>query len=108
MKIENVKIMGMEQERWRWKSCTADFGVGDDRAILYDIRSKKEGKGHATELLTQAKKHYEEQTKKVMGSIALNSRIRKIYKRLEIKEYLNCFRRRKGLRTEREGLRTEV
>ncbi len=79
--------MGMELDQWVNKSCMANFGVGDDWATLYNIESKEQGKGHATELLIEAKKYYEGLGKKFGGSIALNDRMRKIYQELGIKEY---------------------
>ncbi len=87
MKKEIVNVLGMELERWTNKSCVADFGVEDDWATLYDIKSREEGKGHATELLIGAKKYYERQGKEFGGSVALNNRMRKIYQELGIKEY---------------------
>jgi len=79
--------MGMPLERWTYESCEAEFGVGEDWATLYRIESKEEGKGHATELLTEAKKYYEGKGLRFGGSFALNERMRSIYKRLNIKEY---------------------
>ncbi len=73
--------------QWKYKSCTANFGVGDTWATLYDIRSLEEGKGHATYLLTEAKKHYEAQGKAFGGTVALNDGVSRIYKKLGIKEY---------------------
>lgn len=87
MNREIVNIMGMELEEWTNKSCIAHFGVGNDWATLYDIESKEEGKGHATELLKEAKRYYESQGKVFGGSVALNNRMRKIYQELGIKEY---------------------
>ena len=89
MKHKMVHLLGMELEEWTHKSCTAHFGVGDTWATLYDIQSKEEGKNHATELLLEAKAFYESQGKKFGGSIALNERMRKIYQKLQIKEFLN-------------------
>ena len=77
----------MEMEVWTNKSSKAEFGVGDDWATLYRIESTEEGKGHATELLLEAKKFYEAQGKRFGGTIALNSRMAKLYKKLGIKEY---------------------
>ena len=89
MKKEMVNVLGMELERWTNKSCVADFGVGDNWATLYSIKSNEEGKGHATELLVEAKKYYEGQGKKFGGDVALNNRMKKIYQELGIKEYVN-------------------
>lgn len=83
-----VNIMGMELEQWIYGGCVANFGVGNEWATLYDILSKNQGKGEATHLLKEAKKYYEGLGKVFGGSIALNSRMRDIYKRLEIKEYI--------------------
>ena len=79
--------MGMELDEWQFESCIAHFGVGEDWATLYDIRSKKEGRGHATNLLMLAKQHYESQGKKFGGDVALNDRMRNIYQKLNIEEY---------------------
>jgi len=87
MTLEIAECMGMEVERWNNKSCTADFGVGDNWATLYAIKSEEKRKGHATELLKEAKKHYEMRGKKFGGSIALNDNMKRIYKKLEIIEY---------------------
>ena len=80
-------ILGMELDEWVNDSCIAHFGVGEDWATLYDIKSKEEGKGHATELLVEAKRYYEEQGKRFGGSVALSSCMKSIYQRLSIKEY---------------------
>lgn len=78
----------MELEQWTHESCVANFGVGDDWATVYDIQSTDEGKGHATQLLIEARHHYNAiQGKKFGGSVALNYRMRNIYKRLGIEEY---------------------
>lgn len=82
-----INILGMELDEWTHKSCVAHFGVGDDWATLCDIRSKEQGKGHATELLGKAIKYYKALKKEVGGSVALNQRMRNIYKRLNIKEF---------------------
>ena len=77
----------MELERWTNGGCVANFGVGEDWATLYDIKSANEGKGEATALLIETKKYYEGLGKKFGGSVALNNRMKKIYQRLNIKEY---------------------
>ena len=83
-----VNVMGLELERWKYKSCTADFGVSEEEnwASLYFIESKEKGKGHATALLHSVKHHYENEGKKVVGSIALNQTMRNLYNRIGIKE----------------------
>lgn len=77
----------MTLEQWTHKSCQAEFGLGDDWATLYSIESQEKGKGHATELLAEAKRYYEAQGKKFGGSVALNDTMADIYKRLKITEY---------------------
>ncbi len=86
MNVKTVNILGMELEEIKHKSCTAHFGVDKDFATLYDIKSKEQGKGHASELLKNAKEYYEKQGLRFGGSVALNSRIKAIYKKLNIKE----------------------
>lgn len=92
MKHETQVILGMELEVWEHESCRAAFGVGEfgsdgPWATLYDIQSREEGKGHATALLTEAKAYYEGKGYLFGGSVALNERMRSIYKRLNITEY---------------------
>jgi len=82
-----VDIMGMELEEWVNKSCVAHFGIGNDWATLYTIESKKNNKGHATALLIEAKKYYENHGKKFGGSVALNEKMKWIYQKLNIREY---------------------
>ena len=86
-KIELVNVMGMELERWTYKSCSADFGVGNNWATLYSIESKDRNKGHATALLREAKNHYEKLGKTFGGTVALTTGMEKIYLKLGIKEY---------------------
>ena len=80
-------VKGAPLYRWRYKSCEAEFGVGKTWATLYQIESKEEGKGHATKLLLEAKKYYENKGLEFGGSVALNVRMRNLYQRLGIKEY---------------------
>ena len=86
LKFENIELLGMEMEQCRYRSCTAEFCVGKDWATLASIESKEPGKGHATRLLRAAKEHYENQGKRFGGSVALNERMRAIYRRLGIAE----------------------
>jgi hypothetical protein len=88
MEIEKVNKLGMELEQWTNKSCVAEVGVGDTWATVYYIESKEEGKGHATELLKEAKKHYEGEGKVFGSSVALNERMRHLLVKLNIKEYV--------------------
>jgi hypothetical protein len=89
MKSQKVKVMGLggELDEWSHESCIAHIATGDDWATIYDIQSTEPSKGHATVLLTEAKRHYEGLGLKFGGSIALNSRMRRIYQRLAIHEY---------------------
>ncbi len=87
MKQEDVEQLGMPLVRWTHESCIAHFAVGPDWATLYDIVSKEEGRGHATQLLVAAKDQYEREGKRFGGTVALNDRMHKIYKRLGITEY---------------------
>lgn len=89
MEIRKVNILGMELEQWTNKSCVANIAVNDkDKwATVYDIGSREQGRGHATELLKEAKNHYEKIGYKFGGSVALNERMRRIYKRVGVREY---------------------
>ena len=80
-------ILGMELEVWKNESCTAEFGFGDKWATLYSIESTENNKGHALNLLREAKAYYEEQGKVVGGTVALNPIMRKLYEKLGIREY---------------------
>ena len=77
----------MELDEWKVGSCIAHFGTGGNWATLYDIWSGEQGKGHATKLLEKAKDYYEKQGKKVGGSVALNNRMKFIYKKVGYVEY---------------------
>ena len=85
--MKKINFMGMELDEWKFGSCVAHFGIGNDWATLYDIQSLEEGKGYATKLLIKAKKYYEKQGKKVGGSVALNPRMKAIYQRTGYEEY---------------------
>jgi hypothetical protein len=80
-------VMGMNLEIWRHESCEAQVAEGPDWATIYVVESADEGKGHAQELLAEAKKHYEGLGHRFGGSVALNSRMRHIYQKLKINEY---------------------
>ncbi len=87
--MEKIQVLLMGMRLWKWTNgeCIAHFGVGEKFATLYTIVSKNEGKGEATALLKEAKKYYEKKGKVFGGSVALNDRMRWIYKKLGIKEY---------------------
>jgi hypothetical protein len=91
IQVTKVNSMGMVLDRWSYKGCVADFGVGEEDghtfATLYHIESETKRKGYATSILATAKKYYEEQGKKFGGSVALNDGMRRIYKKLNIEEY---------------------
>lgn len=87
LQFETITALGVELEQCRYRSCTAEFAVGEDWATLASIESKEPGQGHATTLLRAARRHYENQGKRFAGSVALNERMRAIYRRLGIREY---------------------
>ena len=87
MNPQKVNVLGMELDEWRYKSCLAHVGVGKDWATIYDIQSQQQGQGHATYLLLIMKSHYEGQAKKFGGSVALNERMARLYKKCGIREY---------------------
>jgi hypothetical protein len=91
IQVYKVRQMGMELERWSYKGCVADFGLGEEDghtyATLFVIESETKRKGYATSILAQAKKHYEDQGRKFGGTVALNDGMRRIYKKLNIEEY---------------------
>ena len=82
-----VNILGMELDEWQYKSCVAHVGEGEGWATVGDIRSRQEGRGHATSLLLVMQSHYENKGKRFGGSVALNERMRRIYRRCGVKEY---------------------
>jgi hypothetical protein len=81
-----VNILGMELDRFMYESCTAEFGVGEDWATLYHIKSTEEGKGHADELLRLAKEYYK--GKKIGGTVALHPAMRHLYEKHGYHEYV--------------------
>ena len=85
--ITKINQLGMELDEWKFESCIAHFGIGDDFATLYDIVSGVKRKGHATTLLTEAKEYYEDKGLKFGGSVALNENMRNLYVKLGIEEY---------------------
>ena len=82
-----VNILGMSLDEWRHKTCLAHCAVGETWATIYDIQSKNEGRGYATELLIAMKEYYERQGLKFGGSVALNERMAKLYQKCGIREY---------------------
>ena len=84
---QKVSALGMELDGWQYKSCKAEVGVGKDWATIYFIESKQEGKGHATKLLLAMKSYYESEGKRFGGSVALNDRMARLYKKCKIREY---------------------
>ena len=85
METKQIHRMGMDLTEATHKSCTATFGVGDNWVTIYHIESSEPNKGHATELLTEARKHF---VGKTMGSsVALNNTMRHLLRKLKIPEY---------------------
>lgn len=87
MKREEIEIMGIPVVRWIYNGVVADFAVDEKWATLYTIKSSNPGNGYAQGLLRKAKEYYEQQGKKVGGSVALNPTMKHIYKKLGIEEY---------------------
>ena len=87
MKIRPVKILGMLLQEWKHKSCVAHIAEGMGWATIYDVKSKIQGKGHATELLLAIQKHYKLLGIELGGSVALNHKMERLYRKLKIKEY---------------------
>ncbi len=87
IKIKEIEMMGMKLLRWEYKSCVADFGIGDGWVTLYYIESKEKNKGHATYLLQKAKAFALHTGVKFGGSVALNPAMKHIYEKLDIEEY---------------------
>ncbi len=89
MTLEKVNVLGIELDEWQHESCLAHFATGTDLATLYDIETPEADRrqGLATALLTEARNYYELHGKNVGGTVALNDGMRRIYKRLGIKEY---------------------
>ena len=87
MEMKQVNSLGMLLDNWKHKSCDAMIGTGSDWATIYIISSEEKGKGHATELLIEMKKHYEAQGKMFGSSVALNDTMRYLLQKLDIVEY---------------------
>ena len=86
--LKGIKIKdGGGLDHWTYKSCYAQFATGKNWATLYLVQSSEEGKGHATTLLIEAKKHYETQNKFVAGSVPLNGRMAELYEKVGYKYY---------------------
>lgn len=88
MKMTKIVSLGMELEQWELNSCKAQIGTGIDFATVFFIESKEEGKGHATELLTKLKIHYEGLGKDFGSSVALSKGMKHLLKKLNITEYI--------------------
>jgi hypothetical protein len=88
VKPRKVEMLGMPLDEWVYESCSAHCAVGECWATLYDIQSQQEGKGHATKLLLAMKSYYEGKGLMFGGSIALNERMKHIYQKCGVKEYV--------------------
>ena len=85
--MKQVNSMGMLLDEWKHKSCIAMIGTGKDFATIYMISSNEQRKGHATELLIAMQKYYENQGKVFGSSIALNDKMSRLLKKLDIIKY---------------------
>ena len=83
-----INLLGMPLDEWQYMSCVAHCATGKGWATLYDIKSSEESIGHATKLLLVMKSHYERKGLVFGGSVALNDRMRIIYQRCKVKEYM--------------------
>jgi len=86
-KPRSVEILGMELDEWWYKSCSAHVATDTSWATIYDIQSRQEGQGHATNLLLIMKSYYERLGKAFGGSVALNARMEWLYRKCGIREY---------------------
>lgn len=84
---QKVKVLGMELDEWRYKSCSVHVATDEDWATIYDIQSQQEGRGYAAKLLLIMKSYYEHQGKVFGGSVALNERMARLYRKCGIREY---------------------
>lgn len=84
---QKVSGLGGELDEWQYKSCRAEVATGKDWATIYLIESQQEGKGHATKLLLDMKAYYEKQGLRFGGSVALNDRMARLYRKCGIREY---------------------
>ena len=85
--LTKVNEMGMPLDEWNYRSCTARCGVGSDWATIYSIRSKVEGRGDAQIMLLSLKDYYEKQGLRFGGSVALNDRMHRLYRKCGVREY---------------------
>lgn len=86
-KPQKINGLGGPLDQWKYKSCSAEVAVGKDWATIYLIESQQEGKGHATKLMLEMKAYYEKQGLRFGGSVALNERMARLYKKCGIREY---------------------
>ena len=87
IKLVIVEILGMVLDEWKYESGIAHCAAGEGWATLYDIESKESNRGHAGILLQTMKLHYERLGLKFGGSVALNERMKRLYRKYGIEEY---------------------
>lgn len=87
MEIKQIKSLGMELTQFKYKSCIANVGVGEDWATIYSIGSEEQGKGHAQELISMMQAYFNQEGKEFGSSVALSPAMKHILKKFKIKEY---------------------
>jgi hypothetical protein len=89
MKKEIKTVMGMELMVWEHRNCEVQISEfpEDSTATIYLVESKNPGQGIATEMLSYLKGWYEGQGMTLYSSVALNDRMKRILKKLDIPEY---------------------
>ena len=87
MESEIISTVIIKSSCYRDSGCVADIGKGEDWATIYSIISGERGKGHASELMTVMKKHYELEGKKFGSSVALSASMKHLLAKLNIEEY---------------------
>lgn len=88
-KIEPTRelIMGMPLDKWIYESFIATVGTGENWATIYSIHSEDKNKGHASTLIIEMKRYYENKNMVFGSSVSLSPEMSHIIKKLNIPEY---------------------
>ena len=82
-----VNSLGMKLDGWKYESCIANVGTGEDFATIFYIESEEKNKCHATILIKIMSKIYTDEGKSFATSIALSDPMKHLVKKLNLKEY---------------------